>query len=299
VLDCDPELKLGLQIRYFDWPGGTPAIGKTMADIARCAEDAGYDSIWVFDHFFQIPHVGAAERPMLEAFTNLGFIAGVTNRMKIGVLVACPTHRHPGVLVKQVTTLDVLSGGRACLGLGAGWYEREQVGLGIPFPPLAERFERLEETLQIAKLMWRGSREPFIGKHYQLAEPLNSPQCLSQPHPPIVVGGGGERKTLRLTARYADASNFFSDDLEAFGRKLDVLKGHCEEIGRDYSEIEKTAHVRLDVGADGSNVGRIVERLGLLAEMGVEHAIGGVADLETLKPIEIVGHDLIPQVRDL
>jgi F420-dependent oxidoreductase-like protein len=292
-------MKLGLQIRSFDWPGGTARIAARLAEIAKTAEAVGYDSIWVFDHFFQIPHVGPAEEPMLEAYSLLSYLAGQTKRVKLGALATGVIHRYPGVLVKTVTTLDVLSGGRACLGIGAAWNKRECDGLGIPFPPLKTRFEMLEETLKIAKHMWGDGRELFRGKHFTLLEPLNSPQPISKPHPPILVAGGGERKTLRLAAKYADACNFFSDDLDLVRHKLEVLRGHCEEIGRDYNSIEKTAHVRLNVGEDGNLAGRIADRLGVLAEMGIQTAIGGVARMETLTPLEIIGRDVIPKVAKL
>jgi F420-dependent oxidoreductase-like protein len=292
-------MKLGLQIRAFDWPGGTDAMAARLAEIARTADAVGYDSIWVFDHFFQIPHVGPAEEPMLEAYSVLNYLAGQTKRVKLGTLATGVMHRHPSVLIKTVTTLDVLSGGRAWLGIGASWNHRECHGLGIPFPPLKVRFEMLEETLQIAKHMWTNAKGAFMGKHFKLLEPLNSPQPLTKPHPPILVAGGGERKTLRLAAKYGDACNMFSDDLGEVRRKLDVLRQHCEELGRDYDSIEKTAHVRLNVGEDGSLAGRIVDRLALLAEMGIATAIGGVAHVETLTPLEIIGRDVIPKVAKL
>src|SRR5882672_9884314 len=203
-------MKIGLQIPIFTWPGGPPALAQKLREIAQTADGAGFASIWVMDHLFQIPMVGAAEQEMLEGYATLSYLAGVTRRAKLGTMVTGVTYRHPGVLLKTVTTLDVLSGGRAYLGIGAAWFEREHVGLGVPFPPLAERFERLEETLRIAKQMWSGNDGPYKGKHYQLAETLNSPQVLSKPHPPILIGGAGEKKTLRLVAQYGDACNIFA-----------------------------------------------------------------------------------------
>src|SRR5258708_22202799 len=203
-------MKIGLQISRFRWPGGPPQIPATLASIARAADEAGFVSIWLMDHFFQIGSVGKAEDEMVEAYTTLGFLAAHTKRARLGTLVTGVHHRHPGLLIKQVTTLDVLSEGRACLGIGAGWYERESRGLGIPFPSLNERFERLEETLRIAHHMWRGDTAPFYGKHYQLAEPINSPQALTRPHPPILIGGGGGRRTPRPRARHAGACNPFA-----------------------------------------------------------------------------------------
>jgi len=199
-------MKLGLQVVAFNWPGSPANTGRTLANIARTADEAGFASLWVMDHYFQIdPGIGPASDPMLEAYTALSFMAGATERIRLGAMVTGVVYRQPAFLVKQVSTLDVLSGGRANLGIGASWYEREAVGLGFPFPPIAERFERLEETLQIAKHLWSGDATPFTGKHYQLAEPINSPQPLSQPHPPILIGGGGEKKTLRLVAQYGNA----------------------------------------------------------------------------------------------
>ncbi len=197
-------------------------------------------SFWVMDHFFQIGMVGPPENEMLEGYTALAFAAGVTERIRLGTMVTGVTYRHPGVLVKTVTTLDVLSGGRAILGIGAAWNEEEHRGLGVPYPALGERFERLEETLRIAHQMWSGDDSPFAGKHYQLQRPLNSPPALSQPHPPILVGGGGEKKTLRFVAKYADACNIFEMGVDGVRQKLDVLQEHCETEGRPYGEIEKT-----------------------------------------------------------
>ena len=202
-------MQLGLQIPDFTTPDGPARLGADLGTVARTADEAGFDFIAVMDHFFQIRGVGAPEREMLEAYTTLGYLAACTSRAKLLTLVTGTVYRHPGILAKTVTTLDVLSGGRAWLGIGAAWNEEESRGLGIPFPPVAERFERLEETLQICLQMWRGDESPYLGKHYQLERPLNSPQALTRPHPPIMIGGGGERKTLRLVARYADACNLF------------------------------------------------------------------------------------------
>jgi len=288
-------LKLGLQIPYFTWPGGPPELGPRLAEIARAAEDAGYSSIWLMDHYFQIPMVGAAELEMLEAYTALGYIAAHTSRVRLGTMVTGVTYRHPGILVKQVTTLDVLSGGRAWMGIGAAWFGREHHGLGVPFPPLKERFERLEEALQIAHQMWSASDGPYEGKHYRLAETLNSPQCLSKPHPPVLVGGSGERKTLRLVARYANACNLFGGPATV-KHKLEVLRGHCEAEGRDYDEIEKTVLFPMNLGA---GAGPVVDQLGAFAEVGVQTVIGALIGVERLEPIEAVGRDVIPQVAGL
>jgi alkanesulfonate monooxygenase SsuD/methylene tetrahydromethanopterin reductase-like flavin-dependent oxidoreductase (luciferase family) len=206
-------------------------------------------------------------------------------------------YRHPGILAKMVTTLDVLSGGRAWLGIGAAWNEAEAHGLGVPFPPIAERFVRLEETLRICLQMWQGDETPFRGEHYQLERPLNRPQAVTVPHPPIMIGGSGERKTLRLVARYAQACNLFpGPDLP---RKLDVLREHCEAEGRDYNEIEKTCIYRFDVGERGERVAEVVDQLGGLAELGIDMAIGGLAGVWSLTPLEVMGSEVIPAVAAL
>src|SRR5215212_12270565 len=237
-------MKFGITIPRFVAPGGDAGIASELACSARDADQAGLDSLWVMDHFFQIPPVGAAEEPMLEGYSALSYVAGITEHIQLGTLVTGVTYRHPGLLIKTVTTLDVLSGGRAWLGIGAGWYEREHLGLGVPFPPVSERFERLEETLQIAQQMWSGQVGPYEGKHYQLVETLSQPMPLSTPRPRIMIGGGGEQKTLRLVARYADACNLFAmpgeEGLEALSHKLDVLRAHCEAEGRPFEAIEKT-----------------------------------------------------------
>jgi F420-dependent oxidoreductase-like protein len=291
-------VKLGLQIPYFTWPGGPPQLGPKLAEIVRTAEEAGYSSIWVMDHHFQIPQVGAAELDMLEPYTALGYITAHTSHAKLGTMVTGVTYRHPGILVKQVTTLDVLSSGRAWLGIGAAWFQREHEGLGVPFPPLRERFERLEEALRIALQMWSDDNGPYEGKHYRLAETLNSPQSLTRPRPPILIGGSGERKTLRLVARYADACNIFGDP-PTVQRKLEVLRRHCEAEGRDYDQIEKTVLHAINVGADGSEVPRVLDQLRAYANVGVHAVIGALIGVENLKPIEIVGREIIPQIEAL
>src|SRR5690349_9711019 len=236
------SMRIGLQVPSFSWPGGAESIGARLAEIGRTADDAGFASIWVMDHFFQIGVNGAPEEPMLEGYSALSYLAGVTERIKLGALVTGVIYRYPGLLIKTATTLDVLSGGRAYLGIGAAWNEQEARGLGVPFPPLKERFEQLEETLQLAHQMWRDDVQPYQGKQFQLEQPINHPQPLSKPHPPIMVGGGGEQKTLRLVAQYADACNLFArSGTDELSRKLEILRGHCETVGRDYNEIERTA----------------------------------------------------------
>ncbi len=289
-------MKIGLQIPDFTGPGGA-RLGADLATVARTADDAGFEFISVMDHFFQIGVVGPPEHDMLEAYTTLGYLAGVTSRAKLVTLVTGAVYRHPGVLAKIVTTLDVLSGGRAWLGIGAAWNEEESRGLGIPFPPVAERFERLEETLQICLQMWRGDESPYQGRHYQLERPLNYPKAISAPHPPILIGGSGERKTLRFVARYAQACNLFpGPDL---ARKLDVLRAHCDAEGRDYDEIEKTCYFIFDVGEKGSSAGQVVDQLGNLAGLGFQAAIGAVANVWDVTPLEVIGSEVIPAVAAL
>jgi F420-dependent oxidoreductase-like protein len=290
-------VRIGLQIPDFTRPAGSAGLGTDLATVARTADDAGFDFIAVMDHFFQIGIIGPPEQDMLEAYTTLGYLAACTSRARLLTLVTGTVYRHPGILAKIVTTLDVLSAGRAWLGIGAAWNDEESRGLGIPFPPVAERFERLEETLQICLQMWRGDESPYHGQHYQLERPLNHPPAVSQPHPPIMIGGGGERKTLRLVARYAQACNLFpGPDL---ARKLDVLRAHCDAEGRDYDEIEKTCYFAFDVGKDGEQAGAVVDQLGGLAELGFSTAIGMVANVWDVTPLEVIGSEVIPAVAGL
>ncbi|MFE6938333.1 LLM class F420-dependent oxidoreductase [Streptomyces chartreusis] len=234
-------MRVGVHINRFDHPGGGPALGAELAAAGAAAEAAGVSWLSVMDHYFQMEFNDRAEDPMLEAYTTLGFLAGHTSTVRLGALVTGVTYRHPGLLAKIATTLDVLSGGRATLGIGAAWYDREHAGLGVPFPPVAERFERLEETLRICLQMWDpATNGPFEGRHYRLAETLGIPAPVSTPHPEIMIGGGGEKKTLRLVARYGDACNLFMTSPEEVGHKLDVLRGHCDTEERDYDEIRKT-----------------------------------------------------------
>ena len=286
-------MKIGLQIPDFSTLRGPEGLGAELARVARTADDAGFEYIAVMDHFFQIGAVGPAEKEMLEGYTTLGYLAACTSRATLVTLVTGTVYREPGVLAKIVTTLDVLSGGRAVLGIGAAWNEQESRGLGIPFPPVAERFERLEETLQICMQMWRGDESPYHGKHYHLDRPLNSPQSLSRPHPPIMIGGGGEKKTLRLVARYADACNLFAGRDEA--RKLEILRQHCEAVGRDYDTIYKTAYYPFDTRKGAA---QIVGELGALAELGFDAAIGAVIDVWAVTPLELIGSEIIPVVAD-
>jgi len=290
-------MRIGLQIPDFDGAGGASRLGGQLAAVARTADEAGFDSIGVMDHFFQIGMIGPPDHDMLEAYTTLGYLAGCTTRARLLTLVTGVVYRHTGILAKIVTTLDVLSGGRAWLGIGAAWNEDEARGLGVPFPPVAERFERLEEALQICLQMWRGDQTAYAGKHYQLERPLNMPPAVSAPHPPIMIGGSGERKTLRLVARYAQACNLFPGPDMA--RKLDVLRAHCDAEGRDYDEIEKTCIFRFDVGERGERVAELTDQLGKLAELGISMAIGGVANVWRIAPLEVMGSEVIPAVANL
>jgi F420-dependent oxidoreductase-like protein len=233
-------MKLGIHYANFTLPGGPQALGPTLAATARAAEEGGCAKFTLMDHWFQMEQFATSQDPMLECYTALGFLAGQTQRMTLSVLVTGVTYRHPGLLAKIVTTLDVLSGGRAQLGLGAAWYEREHLGLGVPFPPISERFERLEEALQICLQMWSDNEGPYEGRHYQLAETICQPPPIQQPRPSIMIGGSGERKTLRLVAQYGDACNLFATSPEEIAHKLEVLERHCETVGRDPAEIEKT-----------------------------------------------------------
>jgi F420-dependent oxidoreductase-like protein len=293
-------LKLGLQVNDFTWPGGSREIGATLRRIARTADEGGFEWLGVMDHFWQIRGLGPPEEPMLEGYSALGFLAGITRNVKLITVVTGNPYRHPGVLIKTVTTLDVLSGGRAWLGIGAGWNEEESRGLGIAFPPMKERFEMLEETLQIAQHMWsaeRGDESRFEGKHYHAERLLNSPQSVSRPHPPIMIGGGGERKTLRFVARYADACNLFARD--DVSHKLDVLREHCDREGRDYDSILKTAHTGFDVGQDGSRKQQVIEDIHRLSELGFQGITGSVPDVYQLSQLEIICRDVVPAVADL
>jgi F420-dependent oxidoreductase-like protein len=297
-------MKVGLQIPSFTWPGGTDAIGPTLARVVRDADDAGFDSIWVMDHLFQIRGVGRPEEPMLEGWTALGYMAAHSSRARLGLMVGGVHYRLPGLWIKAATTLDVLSGGRAWLGIGAAWNEEESRGLGFPFPPLGERFEMLEETLRIAHELWqgeRGSEAAFDGRHYHASRLLNSPQALTRPHPPIMIGGGGEQRTLRLVARYADACNVFGGP-EAIHHKYEVLRGHCEAIGRDPAEIERSTlqSVRLSLdGGPGDSPQQVVDRFGELSDAGAQHVIFSARDVWDPRTIEILGRDLLPALHTL
>jgi F420-dependent oxidoreductase-like protein len=291
-------MRIGVTIASFTWPGGAAEIARRLAEIGRTAEDAGFYSVWVMDHFFQIEFIGQVDEPMLEGYSAVAYLAGVTRRVKLGTLVTGVVYRHPGILIKTATTLDVLSGGRSYFGIGAAWNEREAHGLGVPFPPIRKRFEQLEDVLQLARQMWADNPAPFSGKHYQLPEPLARPQPVSRPHPPILVGGGGEKKTLRLVAQYADACNVFAmAGPEDVRHKLDVLRRHCDAVGRDYAEIEKTALHRVHLGETTPQ--QVIDQCRALSKVGVQHVIFYISKLYELAPLEVFGSEIIPAVADL
>jgi F420-dependent oxidoreductase-like protein len=292
-------MKLGLQLNSFDWTGGPTRFAATLVEMARAVEEAGFDRMGVADHLWQHPIMGGPVANEPECYTILSFVAANTERVNLTAMVSGVHFRHPAVLVKAVTTLDVLSGGRAALGIGSGHYEEEARGLGIPFPPQRERFEMLEEAVQIALRMWSGEsgdERPFEGKHYHLGRPLNLPQSLTRPHPPIMIAGDGEQKTLRLVARYANACSL-RPRLE-IPKKLDVLRRHCETEGRDYDEIEKTCAFAFDVGEGGEKAGELIEQLRWLSGMGVETVIGVVPNVDRITPLEIIGREVVPAVAD-
>lgn len=243
-------MRVGLHIVRFDWQGEPGSIAPVLAEVATVAEEGGISALSVMDHWLQVDALAPVDSPMLEGYTTLGFLAALTDTVRLRLLVSGVTYRHPGLLAKTVSTLDVLSGGRAELGIGAAWYEREHLALGVPYPPLAERFERLEETVQICRQMWSDDDGPYEGRHYQLAETICSPVPISRPHPPILIGGGGEKKTLRFVARYADASNLMVASPDDVGPKFDVLRQRCEEEDRDYDTIRKTVVVVIDPFGD-------------------------------------------------
>ncbi len=288
-------MRVGIHLMSFTWPGRPASIAPTLAATARAAEDAGVSWFSLMDHWFQMENFAPADDPMLEGYTSLGYLAGQTEKITLGLLVTGVTYRHPGLLAKIVTTLDVLSGGRAQLGIGAAWYDREHAALGVPFPPLAERFERLDETLQICLQMWSDDNGAFEGRHYQLAETLCSPRPIRSPHPPILIGGSGERKTLRLVARHADACNIFATGPDEVAHKLDVLKGHCDAEGRDYATIEKTI---LAIGNPNDDPGAFLTAMAEYARLGVD----AVAVMPVGDPVEFtttLGREVVPRLADL
>ncbi len=290
-------MKVGLHVSSFTWPGGPARMAADLGRVAAAADNHGFAKLSVMDHVWQIGTIGPPEHDMLEAYTTLGYLAARTQRIHLLAWVTAAVYRQPGLLAKAVTTLDVLSDGRAWLGIGAAWNEPEARGLGLDFPPTAERFERLEEALQICLQMWSDNDGPYSGRHYRLERTLNSPQSVSRPHPPILIGGAGERKTLRLVAQYAQACNLFpGPELE---HKLDVLRRHCDAVGRDYDEIEKTVIGPLDPGPAGEQVGAVIDSMRRLADLGIDHYHGSLPDVASLGRIEILGDKVIPVVAEL
>jgi len=287
-------MELGLHVPDFTWPGGPPALAPTLVRIAHDAEDAGFGRLSVMDHFWQIGVVGPPEMEMLEAYTALGFLAAHTSTISLYTLVTGVTYREPALLAKAMSTLDVLSGGRAILGIGAAWNADESAGLGFEFPPTAERFERLEEALQIILQMWSEEEAAYAGQHYQLGRTLNVPQPLSSPRPRILIGGGGERKTLRLVAKYADACNLFAGP--ELAHKLDVLREHCANEGRNYDDIEKTAMTGFDLGPKGENAPQILEQLRAMHELGITVATGSLRGPDGPERVAAFGEYIIPEI---
>ncbi|WP_205856974.1 LLM class F420-dependent oxidoreductase [Phytoactinopolyspora endophytica] len=292
-------MELAVHIVRFDHPDGPVGLAPELARAGEAADRAGIAWLSVMDHFFQLEALGVAEDGMLEGYTTLGYLAAHTSDVQLGLLVGGVTYRHPGLLAKIAATLDVLSSGRAIFGIGAAWYEREHQGLGVPFPPVAERFERLEETLQICRQMWDPENNgPYDGKHYQLAETINTPQPVSRPHPPILIGGGGEKKTLRLVAQYADACNLFASSPADVAHKLDVLRRHCDDVGRDYAEIKKTAVYR-GPHLDNGDVDGFVEAVAQYARLGVQQINVIPPDSEPAAWIEKACAPAVPRLSDL
>ena len=290
-------MRLGLQLPSFSYPGGTPALRSRLAEIAGAAESSGFASLWVMDHLFQLPEDtgwGGPEEPMLEAYSTLGYLAGVTSNIRLGTLVGCAMFREPGLLLKAATTVDVLSGGRLTFGIGAGWYEREARGLGIPWPDRRERFARLEETLRLAHQAWADDRSSFEGRFATLAEPIIRPMPLSRPRPPIMIGGNGPRRTLRLVARYGDACNFLVLEPDAIRARLQSLREHCDAIGRDVAEIEVTALDEVDMRPGRMTPEDVVARARAQADAGVEHLIVNMPDAWDVRHLELIGRDVIP-----
>jgi F420-dependent oxidoreductase-like protein len=298
-------VKFGLQISSFSWPGGTAELAPTLARVVRTADDVGFDSIWVMDHFFQIRSVGRPEEPMLEGMTALGWMAANSSRARLGLMVGGVHYRQPGLWIKAATTLDVLSGGRAWFGIGAAWNQEESEALGFPFPPLGTRFELLEDTLRMAHGMWageRGSEEDFRGGHVRATRLLNSPQSLSRPRIPIMIGGGGEQKTLRMVAQYGDATNVFGGP-EKIHHKYEVLRGHCDELGRPYDEIERSTlqSVHVDAnGADGAEApAQVTARFAELGDAGAQAVLFSVRDVWKTDKLELLGKTLLEDLRSL
>lgn len=294
-------MHIGLQIPSFKYPGGAAAIRPKLKEIVTTAEAAGFYSLWVMDHYYQIKGLfgEAYTDPMLESYTTLGYFAGLTEKAYLGVLVTGVIYRHPSVLLKMVNTLDILSGGRAYLGIGAAWYEDEAKGYGIPYPPTAERFEQLEDNLQLAHALWAGEETAFTGKHFAAPAITNNPRPLSTPHPRLMIGGTGPKKTLRMVAQYGDACNIGDwVGAENMQKALDDLKGHCAALGRDYATVEKTSLGTVHLSGDDT-VASVIDRIEGLAAMGFTHAIFNMPDVYKITPLETFGKEIIPAVAAL
>jgi F420-dependent oxidoreductase-like protein len=287
-------MHFGLQLPAFDFPGGPASIAPTLSTIAQFVDDHGFHSLWVMDHFFQMEMLGGPDLAMLESYSTLAYLAAQTRHVRLGALVTGVIYRHPGILLKTVTTLDVLSGGRAYFGIGAGWYEREARGLGIPYPATSDRFVQLEETLQMARQAWSGDRSAFHGKQFHAEELLINPQPIQRPHPPIMIGGSGEKKTLRLVAMYADACNLFIGmGAAALCEKLDILRAHCDDVGRDYASIEKTA---LGTFRQGTSTADFLRELRTVADVGITHVIFNTPGVEDMKALQQFATEVIPEI---
>lgn len=294
-------MHIGLQIPSFKYPGGTAAIRPKLKEIVTTAEASGFYSLWVMDHYYQIKGLfgEAYTDPMLESYATLGYFAGLTEKAYLGVLVTGVIYRHPAVVMKMVNTVDILAGGRTYFGIGAAWYEAEAVGNGIPYPSTSERFEQLEDSLQLAKALWATDEIAFAGKHYSAPAITNNPRPLSTPHPRIMIGGTGPKKTLSMVARYADACNIGDwVGTENMQKALDTLKEHCDKLGRDYDTIEKTSLCTVNL-SDKDTVAGTINRIKQLSGMGFTHVIFNMPDVYKIAPLETFAREIIPAVADL
>jgi F420-dependent oxidoreductase-like protein len=289
-------MKLAVHCANLTWPDGPAALGQSLAEVAQVADEGGVTTLTMMDHYFQMEQLGGPAEPMLEGYTSLGFLAGKTSSVELGLLVTGVTYRHPGLLAKIVSTLDVLSGGRAMLGIGAAWYDREHAGLGVPFPSTSERFERLEEALQVCRQMWSDDDGPYEGTHYQLAETVCVPQPLREGGPRVLIGGSGERKTLRLVAKYADACNLFGDDPDQIRHKLEVLDRHCESEGRDAAEIQRTV---ISGGDPLEDVDGFLSRMEALAALGIDQVWTGPDAADPVGSVTRFCEQVLPRLREI